>query len=226
MKVTFIEHSGFSVEIERAVLLFDYYKGTIPQFPKNKRIFVFASHSHGDHYNTEIWKLKEEYPYITYILSDDIRPSGDAVLMGPHEIKEIKGIRVKTLKSNDMGVAFLVEAEGKTIFHAGDLNWWHWNGEPDEENEYYKRTFQEEIGRLEGVSIDVAFMLLDPRQEDKYCWGMDYFLEKIHPRIVFPMHCFGSYKITRHYLRCSDGKRWKDVVYEITRPSEEFVIID
>lgn len=170
--------------------------------------------------------MKEEYPNITYILSDDIRPSGDAVLMGPHEIKEIKGIRVKTLKSNDMGVAFLVEAEGKTIFHAGDLNWWHWNGEPDEENEYYKRTFQEEIGRLEGVSIDVAFMLLDPRQEDKYCWGMNYFLEKIHPRIVFPMHCFGSYKITRHYLRCSDGKRWKDVVYEITRPSEEFVIID
>ena len=51
MKVTFIEHSGFSVEMSETVILFDYYKGTIPEFPTNKRIFVFASHGHGDHYN-------------------------------------------------------------------------------------------------------------------------------------------------------------------------------
>lgn len=78
-----------------------------------------------------------------------------------------------------------MQAEGKTIYHAGDLNWWHWNGEPDEDNEYYKKTFQEEIRRLEGTKIDVAFMLLDPRQEDKYCWGMNYFLEKVHPAGCF-----------------------------------------
>ena len=226
MKVTFIEHSGFSVEMSETVLLFDYYKGTIPKFPTDKRIFVFASHGHGDHYNPEIWKLKDRYPDITYILSDDIQTKEDAVMMGPHEKKEIRGIHSETLKSNDMGVAFLVQAEGKTIYHAGDLNWWHWNGEPDEDNEYYKKTFQEEIRRLEGTKIDVAFMLLDPRQEDKYCWGMNYFLEKVHPRRVFPMHCFGSYKITKHYLGCSDGKHWRDVVYEITGPSEEFIIED
>ena len=73
-----------------------------------------------------------------------------------------------------MGVAFLVKVEGKTIYHAGDLNWWHWNGEPEEDNEYYKKTFQDEMKYLEGKKIDLAFMLLDPRQEDKYCWGMNY----------------------------------------------------
>lgn len=31
--------------------------------------------------------------------------------------------------STDEGVAFLVTAEGRTVFHAGDLNWWHWEGE-------------------------------------------------------------------------------------------------
>ena len=111
MKVTFIEHSGFSVEMSETVLLFDYYKGTIPKFPTNKRIFVFASHGHGDHYNPEIWKLKDRYPDITYILSDDIQTKEDAVMMGPHEKKEIRGIHIETLKSNDMGVAFLVQAE-------------------------------------------------------------------------------------------------------------------
>ena len=32
MKVTFIEHSGFMVEMEQNVLLFDYYQGEIPSF--------------------------------------------------------------------------------------------------------------------------------------------------------------------------------------------------
>lgn len=226
MKVTFIEHSGFSVEMEHTVLLFDYYKGEIPKFPEDKKIFVFASHGHGDHYNPVIWKLREKYQNITYILSDDIQTKEEAIQMGAHESKEIDGIWVDTLHSNDLGVAFLVRAEGKTIYHAGDLNWWHWNGEPEEENLYYKKTFQEEIERLKGTNIDVAFLLLDPRQEDKYCWGINDFLEKIHPKKVFPMHCFGSYRITKHYLRCRDGQKWKDIVFEITKPSEEFVLFD
>lgn len=39
------------------------------------------------------------------------------------------GVTVEALPSTDEGVAFLVTAEGRTVFHAGDLNWWHWEGE-------------------------------------------------------------------------------------------------
>ena len=46
MKITFIEHSGFMVEMEHTVLLFDYYHGKIPTFDKNKMLYVFVSHSH------------------------------------------------------------------------------------------------------------------------------------------------------------------------------------
>lgn len=224
MKVTFIEHSGFSVELEQVVLIFDYCKGVIPEYPRNKKIFVFVSHSHGDHYNPAIWKLKEKYPEIVYILSDDIHTKEKAVVMSPHETKDLGEVQIETLKSNDLGVAFLVKAEGKTIYHAGDLNWWHWNGEAEEDHFYYKKTFQHEMERLKGKQIDLAFMLLDPRQEDKYCWGMNYFLEQIHPKCVFPMHCFGAYKINRHYLRCSDGRKWTEVVQNITRPGQAFMI--
>ena len=200
MKVTFIEHSGFMVEMEQNVLLFDYYQGEIPSFDGSKTLYVFASHSHADHYDPAIWKLKEQYKDIHYILSDDIKDNEDAVVMKAHEKKEVAGIEIETLRSNDMGVAFLVKVEGKTIYHAGDLNWWHWNGEPEEDNEYYKKTFQDEMKYLEGKKIDLAFMLLDPRQEDKYCWGMNYFLEHTDSKVVFPMHCFEHYKINHHYL--------------------------
>ena len=133
MKVTFIEHSGFMVEMEQNVLLFDYYQGEIPSFDGSKTLYVFASHSHADHYNSAIWKLKEQYRDIHYILSDDIKDNEGAVVMKAHEKKEVAGIEIETLRSNDMGVAFLVKVEGKTIYHAGDLNWWHWNGEPEED---------------------------------------------------------------------------------------------
>lgn len=54
MKVTFIEHSGFMVEMEQNVLLFDYYQGEIPSFDGSKTLYVFASHSHADHYDSAI----------------------------------------------------------------------------------------------------------------------------------------------------------------------------
>lgn len=224
MKVTFIEHSGFMVEMEQNVLLFDYYQGEIPSFDGSKTLYVFASHSHADHYDPAIWKLKEQYRDIHYIFSDDIKDNEGAVVMKAHEKKEVAGIEIETLRSNDMGVAFLVKVEGKTIYHAGDLNWWHWNGEPEEDNEYYKKTFQNEMKYLEGKKIDLAFMLLDPRQEDKYCWGMNYFLEHTDSKVVFPMHCFEHYNINYHYLNCEDGRRWKNIVRDITGAGQVFEI--
>lgn len=224
MKVTFIEHSSFMVEMEQNVLLFDYYQGEIPSFDGSKTLYVFASHSHADHYDPAIWKLKEQYKDIHYILSDDIKDNEGAVVMKAHEKKEVAGIEIETLRSNDMGVAFLVKVEGKTIYHAGDLNWWHWNGESEEDNEYYKKTFQDEMKYLEGKKIDLAFMLLDPRQEDKYCWEMNYFLEHTDSKVVFPMHCFEHYNINHHYLNCEDGRRWKDIVRDITGAGQVFEI--
>lgn len=220
MKVIFMDHSGFCVELDHTVLIFDYYKGEIPKFSQEKDIFVFVSHGHSDHYNKKIWELKKQYKNITYILSDDIKEERDAVFMGADEKKKIGNLTVETLKSNDLGVAFVVQSEEKTIYHAGDLNWWHWNGEPKEDNRYYKNTFLEEIRKLEGRKIDLAFMLLDPRQEDKYCLGMNTFLEMVYPKKVFPMHCFGDYKIIHQYLSSSDGAAWKDTVVEITGPGQ------
>ena len=61
MKITYIGHSGFSVELESHILLFDYYEGTMPEFDPAKKLLVFASHSHPDHFNREILKLADVY---------------------------------------------------------------------------------------------------------------------------------------------------------------------
>ena len=51
------------VEMEQNVLLFDYYQGEIPSFVGSKTLYVFASHSHADHYDPAIWKLTEPVSY-------------------------------------------------------------------------------------------------------------------------------------------------------------------
>lgn len=53
MKITYLRHSGFLVELEQVWLLFDYYRGEIPEFPKGKKGYVFVSHRHIDHFNKE-----------------------------------------------------------------------------------------------------------------------------------------------------------------------------
>ena len=40
---------------------------------------------------------------------------------------------------------------------------------------------------------------LDPRLEDAYCYGMNYFLENSHAEHVFPMHFWEQYDIIAKY---------------------------
>ena len=72
MKVTYLEHSGFAAEYKEYVLIFDWYRGSLPEFDQQKKIYVFASHSHYDHFNKKIFGWSEQYPDVRYILSADI----------------------------------------------------------------------------------------------------------------------------------------------------------
>lgn len=135
MKVTFIYHSSYFVELDHCCLLFDYYQGNIPQV--DKPLYVFASHSHGDHFSPAIFQLAQEGKEVHYLLSDDISPwqvpeelKDQVTFVAPRSFYEVGELKVATLRSTDMGVAFLVQCQGKRIYHAGDLNCWVWDGAP------------------------------------------------------------------------------------------------
>lgn len=233
MKVTYIGHSGFAVELAHTILLFDYYTGKLPEWPREKTLAVFASHSHPDHFNWRILKLAGEYPKIHYFFGNDIRlgekwmkEKGIAAAVkesvtklagGRESIREDGSRRIKVcaLRSTDSGVAFLVETEGKRIYHAGDLNWWHWNGEPEEENEEMGRAYKKEIDSIAGQHFDLAFVPLDPRLSESCFWGMDYFLEKTDSPVVFPMHMWGKYETAARYLASGQGCKYAGRVMEV-----------
>ena len=111
-----------------------------------------------------IYGFRKEFEEIYYILSWDVPAGSEKVYhLRPGEETEIAGCSVRTLRSNDEGVAFLVRYHGKTLYHAGDLNWWHWEGEPEEYNTGMRRSYQSEINKLQGEKIDAAFVPVDPQ---------------------------------------------------------------
>ena len=57
MRVTYLGHSGFLLEMEDALLLFDYYQAVSPKWIRKKHLFVFVSHVHYDHYNPDIFEI-------------------------------------------------------------------------------------------------------------------------------------------------------------------------
>ena len=79
---------------------------------------------------------------------------------------------MRTLKSTDEGVAFLIRIGERIIYHAGDLNWWHWEEESPRYNKLMMQRYQREIEKLEGRHIDVAFVPADPRQGEQYYWDL------------------------------------------------------
>ena len=95
MKITYIHHSSFSVELENAVILFDYFKGTLPEFPAGKPLFIFASHFHADHYAPVIFQLGEKRENVFYILSKEI---GKKI---PEEYRKRYKDRIRLVKAGE-----------------------------------------------------------------------------------------------------------------------------
>lgn len=228
MKITFIFHSSFAVELEKSILIFDYYgEGELPEIPKDKQVYFLNSHGHHDHFKREILHLKEQFPNAEYILSGDIRFRPEEQKEWIHSVKpreayRFKNLRVRTLRSTDLGVAFLVETEEKRIYHAGDLNWWHWDGEDKAWNNNMAANYKREIDRIEGQVFDAAFVPLDPRLEKAYYWGMKYFLEKVKAEAVFPMHCWEVYEVCRKVKRQPEMSGLLTHYREIEYPGQEW----
>ena len=172
VKITYISHSCFAVELEHSVLVFDYYQGELPLWNPEKTIYVFVSHRHYDHFSKEIFRWTEQYPKIQYILSDDISEASydaseicrsDLTRIAPNQTETIGKCVIETFRSTDEGVAFLVSCEGKLFYHAGDLNWWHWEGEDPVWNRNMEADFRRYAEPLRGRKIDLAMLPLDPR---------------------------------------------------------------
>ncbi|MEN6411899.1 MAG: MBL fold metallo-hydrolase [Veillonellales bacterium] len=235
-KITYLFHSGYAVETKQHFLIFDYYQPVTGKNPsirngiittdmlRNKsHICVFVSHCHADHFDPVIWRWGKSNSSISYILSSDISiPPGQPAChsLSAYEELKVDSLSIKTFGSTDQGISFLVQADGLSIFHAGDLNWWHWKGESKEEQSYAEAIFKAEMEKLSGHSIDIAFFPVDRRLEEFYSGGAEYFAEKMQPKILFPMHFGKDLGATKAFAQKTAALPFSTV--EITHKGQEF----
>ena len=115
--------------------------------------------------------------------------------MSPGQKYQFGDVAIEALESTDLGVAFLISCDSLTIFHAGDLNWWHWKEDSDAENSAMADQYKKQIALLKGKTIDLAFVPVDPRLEEYYGLGLTYFMQAVGASKVFPMHFGTDYSV-------------------------------
>lgn len=206
MRLVYIYHSGFAIEGDGFSILFDFYRDALLAdgshyvhdhlLKREGPLYVFASHFHPDHFNPEILTWKEEKPDTIYLLSRDIlkrrrAKESDARFLRVGDIYQDDLLWVKAFGSTDVGVSFLLRLEGKTIFHAGDLNNWHWTDESTpEEVKDAERRYLKEVSRLreETDKLDLAMFPVDPRLGSDFDRGARQLVDRLRIAIFVPMH--------------------------------------
>ncbi len=198
-EVRYLQNSGWLVLTPGHVLIFDYVESVdsasgvealplemAPAFNDHgdRRVVVFVTHSHADHYSPSVFEWRAKHPGIQYVLGSPLAVQGKTTrVMTPHEDWSSGGLRVRT--TGYEGVGFLVTVDGITIFHAGDLALWS-----DSSTEAFEREIQ--WLKTQGTSIDLAFSPIatafacEPRPS---IWkGVKTASLELHPRVLIPMH--------------------------------------
>lgn len=216
LKLTYYYNSGFSVQVGGTLLIFDYWEGEDRSLAPHSRIsetflqafeqiYVFVSHAHPDHFDPVIYSWYKHGLPVSYIVSHDMPVGTRGSRLAPLQEKQLsQDIKVKAFGSTDLGVSFLVTVYGMTIFHAGDLNLWHWRSESSlKEIEEAENQFYECMAPLKQEKIDVAMFPVDPRQGSMYDAGANHFIMTEKPRVFIPMHWQDRPEVAIEYARRS-----------------------
>lgn len=202
--IWYLGHCGYAIQTRNHLLIFDYQEKQDGQAPKprpenpsleagfvvpeqirDRRVRVFVTHSHADHFDPVIFEWKERIPDIAYYFgwqaSED--PSFH-YLIGPRAELESGDLEIFTVNSHHSGVpevAYLVRVDGLVIYHNGD----------------YMAEFEKDYPFLKTKAgrIDLAFT--PPVIDEKMHYGRQSMalVKTFQPNLVFPMHMAAGSRI-------------------------------
>lgn len=196
LKIKYLDHSGWMIETPSRVLIFDYWERIRrqklqnpkdfdceidPKTLKNKKVVVFISHAHSDHFDPVTLAWQKIIPDITYVFGWEYQGPGDFIRCRfRRESLDIDGMKVKTVVHNFDKIpesAFLVEVDGFSIYFGGDHNSSRWQSD---------QLFLSNIAYLatQAPQLDLAFVAT--------FGGEMHIIETLKPAYTIPMHDGGN----------------------------------
>ena len=228
-------HSGWAIKTQNHLLVFDYSGNAnrpiptdaslssgcvIPSQIRNERVTVFVTHDHGDHYYPAVLDWQEEVANISYVFG--FRPrdiDDDYVFTAPQTTTSIEDMTVTTIRSNDSGVGFLIEADGLVIFHLGD----HANGSMDMSDDY---TAEIDAVAAMGKNIDLVFgpiLGCSLGTPESVQLGAHYAIQTLQPKVFMPMHSGGATYRYRDFVQEAAGKDYATQLTYAVNNGDRFV---
>lgn len=212
-----IYHSGVIIfnKESKTMHIFDYFMdpgGILPDmiFDLNnlKRVNIYVSHGHHDHYNPEIFQWDLSNYKTNFILSSDLKKKSfknikdktNAYFIKNGEELNLKNLYIKAYPSTDLGVSFYIKDGHSTIFHGGDLNWWNWESFNKKEKIKEERDFKDAVDKIKNKEINIACLAMDPRLKESFHLAAEYFNSKVKPQFLVPLHFKDNYKIINKYI--------------------------
>jgi L-ascorbate metabolism protein UlaG (beta-lactamase superfamily) len=239
MNLVYIYHSCYVIEGDGFSILIDFYKDTVfggesyvhdKVLSRSGKLYVLSSHSHFDHFNPEIFAWKERKSDIQYIFAKDISDikvfqPDEVVFLNKSDLYEDDLLRIKAFGSTDLGISFFIEVGGKKIFHAGDLNNWHWNEESTaEESQECENNYLKELEDLaaEIDFLDLVMFPVDPRLGKDYMRGSEQFVDRIKTGLFAPMHFGDNYSAVLAFKPYAESRGCKFIAWTGMRDSYSF----
>ena len=240
MKLIYIYHSCFALVGESFIEIIDYYKDSARRplvgvvhdelLKRPGKLYVLSSHSHTDHFNPEVLEWKKMHTDIQYVFSKDILENGearlnDACYLSQGETWADGVLEVEAFGSTDLGISFFLRLDGKLIFHAGDLNNWHWKEESTEEE--VREAENAYLAELEILArrtdrVDLVMFPVDPRLGREYMLGAKQFVDRFRVGMFVPMHFDEGYARANAFREYAESRGVRFV--ELTYRGEEFRI--
>ncbi len=204
--IWYLGHAGWAIRTKNHLLIFDYVwvprSGSPAESPsladgfidpaeiKDCSVFVFVSHRHGDHFDPMIFQWEESVKNIRYIFGwEQGRNPQHHYLTEPRTKRTIDGIEIFNINHAFDGIpeaAFLVRTDGLSIYHSGD------HGSTGEKLDSLFRSNIDYLAQQDN-RIDLAFISqFGSRSGGDVNNGDIYTIDKLGPKVTFPMHQGGG----------------------------------
>lgn len=201
--IWYLGHAGWLVRTSEHCLIFDHTgpiergsldNGTLsPELLANRKVVVFISHGHGDHFSKEVLRLRDSVKDLSVVMGWNEPGSGPAIVPEDGKWTDVSGAQVFALHHEYDGIPegfFLVRSGGLTIYHSGDHGTWS-----DPPHETYRTNMDRMADAVD--RIDLAFISAFGVRGGSGALnaGDVYGIKALEPGFTLPMHCGG-----REYL--------------------------